>query len=120
VAWAHFNDLVNFDSNLAIQDPMLLQHFYMGLSGQIAQFLDLASGDAFLHCFTSEGRKILENTLYTDVHDKSPEDVVEKTSEEEPVIVEPEPLATPLEASTILQVPEPPKEEEFLPLEKYV
>jgi hypothetical protein len=89
----------------------------MGLSGQIAQFLDLASGDAFLHCFASEGRKILENTLYTDVHDKSLEDVVEKTPEEEPMIVEPEPLATPLEASTILQVPEPLKEEEFLPLE---
>jgi hypothetical protein len=32
------------------------------------------------------------------------------------VIVEPEPLTTPLEASTILQVPEPPKEEEILPL----
>ena len=32
-AWAHFNDLVNYVPNLAIQDPMLLQHFYMGLSG---------------------------------------------------------------------------------------
>lgn len=33
------------------------------------------------------------------------------------MIVEPEPLATPLEASTILQVPEPPKEEEISPSE---
>ena len=33
------------------------------------------------------------------------------------MIVEPEPLATPLEASTVLQVPEPPKEEEILTLE---
>ena len=33
------------------------------------------------------------------------------------MIVEPKPLATPLEASTVLQVPEPPKEEENLPLE---
>jgi hypothetical protein len=33
------------------------------------------------------------------------------------VIVEPEPLVTPLEASTIMQVLEPPKEEEILPLE---
>jgi len=33
------------------------------------------------------------------------------------VIVEPEPLTTPLEASTVLQVPEPPKEEENPPLE---
>ena len=35
-AWAHFNDLVNSSPNLAIQDPMLLQHFYMGLSGKTA------------------------------------------------------------------------------------
>jgi hypothetical protein len=33
------------------------------------------------------------------------------------LIVEPKPLATPLEASTILQVPEPPNEKEILPLE---
>jgi hypothetical protein len=33
------------------------------------------------------------------------------------LIVEPEPLATPLEASTVLQVFEPPKEEEIPPLE---
>ena len=33
------------------------------------------------------------------------------------MILEPKPLATPLEASTVLQVPEPPKEEEISPLE---
>jgi hypothetical protein len=31
--WAHFNDLVNSSPNLAIQDHMLLQHFYVGLNG---------------------------------------------------------------------------------------
>ena len=46
-----------------------------------------------------------------------PEDVVEETPKEEHVRVESEPLATPLEASSVLQVPEPPKEEEILPLE---
>jgi len=70
-----------------------------------------------LHCSASEGRKILrkilENTPYTSVHDDGPKDIVEETHEEEHVIVEPEPLATPLEASTILQVPEPPKEEDL-------
>ena len=35
-AWACFNDLVNSGPDLAIQDPMLLQHFYMGLSGETA------------------------------------------------------------------------------------
>jgi len=89
----------------------------MGLSGETAQFLDTASGGAFIHCSTSEGRKILDNTSYTSIHDDSPKDVIEKTPKVEPVIVEPEPLATPLEASTVLQVPKPPKEEEIQPLE---
>ena len=35
-AWAHLNDLVNSGLDLAIQDHMLLQHFYMGLSGETA------------------------------------------------------------------------------------
>ena len=99
---------------------MLLQHFYMGVSGETTQLLDTSSGGAFLHCSASEGRKILENIPYTSIHDDSPEDVVEKTPEEEPVIVEPEPLTTPLEASTVLQVPKPPKEEENSTFGKYV
>ena len=102
-AWARFNDLVNFGPDLAIQDHMLLQHFYMGLSGETAQLLDTSSEGAFLHCSASDGRnilrKILENTPYTNAHDDSPEDIVE----EKPVIVDPEPLTTPLEASTDLK-----------------
>ena len=31
MAWDHFNALINTGPNLAIQDPILLQHFYMGL-----------------------------------------------------------------------------------------
>jgi hypothetical protein len=85
---------------------MLLQHFYVGLSGETAKFLDTSSRGAFLHCSASEGRKILrkilENTPYTSVCNDGPEDVVEETLEEEPLIVEPKPLTTPLEASTVL------------------
>jgi hypothetical protein len=63
---------------------------------------------------------MLENIPNTSIHDDSPEDVVEKTPKEEPVIVEPEPLTTPLEASIVLQVPKPPKEEEIPPLENII
>ena len=35
-AWACFYDLVRSGPDLAIQDPMLLQHFYMDLSGKTA------------------------------------------------------------------------------------
>ena len=31
-SWARFNDLITTGADLAIQDPVLLQHFYMGLS----------------------------------------------------------------------------------------
>ena len=41
--WAHFNDLVNSGPDLAIQEHMLLQHFYMGLSGETTQLLDSSS-----------------------------------------------------------------------------
>ena len=32
MAWDHFNALINTRPDLAIQDPILLQHFYMGLN----------------------------------------------------------------------------------------
>ena len=91
---------------------MLLQHFYADLNGETAQLLDSTSGGSFLHCPRNILRKILENTSNTSIYDDVPEEIVGKIPEE-PLIVEPEPLATSLEASTILQVPEPPKEEEI-------
>jgi hypothetical protein len=36
VSWGHFLDLVALGPHLAIPDPMLLQHFYMGLSKESA------------------------------------------------------------------------------------
>ena len=83
----------------------------MGLSGETAQLLDTTTRGAFLHCSASVGRNILENTPYTSVRDDGPEDEVKKTPEAEPMIIEPKPLTTPLEASTVLQVPKPQKEE---------
>ena len=57
---------------------MLLQHFYMGLSKDSTQFLDISSRGAFLHLSASEARailnKILENTPYTGIHDELPEE----------------------------------------------
>jgi hypothetical protein len=73
MAWAHFNDLLNSGPNLSIQDQMLLQHFYVGLSGESTQLLDTSSRGSFLHLSASEGReiltKILENTPYTSILD---------------------------------------------------
>jgi hypothetical protein len=116
-AWACLNDLVNSGPNLAIQDHILLQHFYVVLMERphsfLIQLLEVPSCIALL----VKGEISLENIPHTSIHDNGLEDVVEKTPEEEPVIVETVPLTTPLEASIVLQVPEPPKEEEIPPLE---
>ena len=58
-SWDHFNELIITGPDLAIQDPVLLQHFYMGLSKDSAQFLDQASRGAFLHLSASEVRSML-------------------------------------------------------------
>jgi hypothetical protein len=75
VAWARLMDLYSSGPNLAIPKPILLQHFYLGLSEKSAQFLDIVSGGAFLHLPISEGRAILdtilENSPYTDGHHDS-------------------------------------------------
>ena len=42
-SWDHFNELFITGPDLAIQDPVLLQHFYMGLSKDSMQTLDDAS-----------------------------------------------------------------------------
>ena len=66
MAWEHFNTLINTGPNLAIQDPILFQHFYMGLDRKISKRLYTASGGSFLHVFANSGRsiliKIVENT----------------------------------------------------------
>jgi hypothetical protein len=73
--WAHLIDLYSFGPDLGIPSPILLQHFYLGLSEESTQFLDIALGGAFIHLSDSEGwailDTILENTPYTNVHDDS-------------------------------------------------
>ena len=59
-SWDHFNDLIITGSDLAILDPMLLQHFYMGLSKDSMESLDVASRGAFLHLSASEARSMLD------------------------------------------------------------
>jgi hypothetical protein len=42
-SWDHFNELIITGPDLAIQDPVLLQHFYLGLSKDSMESLDAAS-----------------------------------------------------------------------------
>ena len=57
--WDRFNDLIITGLDLTIQDPVLLQHFYMGLSKDSRESLDVASRGAFLYLSASEVRSML-------------------------------------------------------------
>ena len=73
-----FTDLASSGPYLAITEPTLLQHLYLGLSKDFARFLDLASRGAFLRCTVGEGKKvlakILENTPHTNDYNEPPEE----------------------------------------------
>ena len=87
-SWECINSLITTFPDLAILDPMLIQHFYMGLSKDSMQSLDQASRGAFLHLSTSEARsmldKISEKTPYTS---KLPEEVESSPEQEEEVLI---------------------------------
>ena len=67
-----FNELIIIGPNLANQDSVLLQHFYMGLSKDSRESLNAASRGAFLHLSASEARAMLDRisgkTPYTSIH----------------------------------------------------
>jgi hypothetical protein len=74
MAWARFNDLLNSGPDLSIQDQMLLQHIYVGLSGETTQLLDTYFGGSFLHLSVSEGREILTKILKKTPYSSIPDD----------------------------------------------
>ena len=63
MAWEHFNTLIKTGPNLTIQDPILLQHFYMGLNRKTSKHLNMASVGLFLHVSANMGRSILTKIL---------------------------------------------------------
>ena len=97
-SWDHFNELIITGPDLAIQDPILLQHFYIGLSKDSMESLDAASRGAFLHLSTSEARAMLDRisgkTLCTSIHNKLLEEKKESSpdQEEEVLIAKSQPL----------------------------
>jgi hypothetical protein len=108
MAWDCFNALINSGPDLALQDPILLQYFYMGLNRKTLKFLNLASGGLFLHVSAKKGRSILDKILEDT---PSPEEIEEKPLEEESQIAKLEPLPNP---SQISAIPNPEKEETLI------
>ena len=103
-------DLYSSGPNLGIPSPILLQHFYLGLSEESTQFLDITLGGAFLHLSISEGRAILdtilENSPYTDVHQDSPEEKDNPIPTQEDVLIA-KSLPNPYKSLAANPIPEP-------------
>ena len=87
----HFNELIITGLDLAIQDPVLLQYFYMGLSKDSRESLDAASRWAFLYLFASEARSMLNRingiTPCTNIHNELLEKENESPPEQEEVLI---------------------------------
>jgi hypothetical protein len=96
ISWDCFNDLIITGPDLAIQDPVLLQYFYIGLSKDSIESLNAASRGAFLA--TSKVRSMLDKisrkTLCTSIHNELLEKEKESSpeQEEEVLIAKSQPL----------------------------
>ena len=62
-AWDCFDSFVNFGSNLTLRELMLLQYFFLGLNDKNQEYLNLASGGAFMHITVNHAKTILTNIL---------------------------------------------------------
>jgi len=113
MAWERFNTLIKTGPNLAIQDPILLQHFYMGLDRKTSKLLNITSGGSFLHVSANTGRSILMKIL-----ENIPEEIEEKPLEEESQIAEHKSL---LDPSPTLAIPNPkPPEKKETPISDFM
>jgi hypothetical protein len=109
-SWDHFNKLITTCPDLAIQDPVLLQHFYKGLSKDSRKSLNAASRGAFLYLSASEARAMLDRisgkTPCTSIHNELLEKERESSpkKEEKVLIVK----SQPLQSQGLAINPEPP------------
>ena len=103
---------------------MLLQHFYMGLSKDSTQTLDLASRGAFLHLSASEARSMLNRisgiTTCTSIHNELLVEGKESSPDQEEVLID---KSQPLQSQDLAinlepSIPQnPSREEEIQPFE---
>ena len=62
-AWERFDLLYKSGPDLALQDPILLQNFFIGLNKESREILNCSSNGSFLHLQRHECREILEKIL---------------------------------------------------------
>jgi hypothetical protein len=92
-----FNQLALSGTELSIPGAMFIQHFMHGLGTESTEYLDMTSGEIFVHCTVEEGKSILDRILsVTPLKD---------LQIEAPLFSEDEPLITYLDASDISALP---------------
>jgi len=64
-AWNRFTTLLASGLDLSLPDPILLQHFYKGLSEESRKLVDTTSGGSFLHVSSKKAILILDQILST-------------------------------------------------------
>ena len=93
--------------DLSLSEPVVLQHFSLGLCPVATTFLNSASGGSFSHLTPSAARvildRILEDTPYTGVYDELPD---EEEDQPEPESEEPVQLQSKSISSSIPSIPE--------------
>jgi hypothetical protein len=62
-AWSRYSQLALSGLELSIPDAMFMQHFVHGLGTESAEYLDMTSGEVFVHYMIEEGRSILDRIL---------------------------------------------------------
>ena len=65
LAWNRFTTLLASGPDLSLPDPILLQHFYKGLSRESRKLLDTTLGGSFLHVSSKKAILILDQILST-------------------------------------------------------
>ena len=68
-AWDHFDGFVNSRPNLALSEPMLLQHFFLRLNDINQEYLNSASGGPFMHITIDYAK-----TIFINISNDLPED----------------------------------------------
>jgi hypothetical protein len=88
-SWDRFNKLII--TSHAIQDPVLLQDFYIGLSKDSKKSLNAASRGAFLHLSASEARVMLDRisgkTPCTSIRNELEKEKKSSLEQEEKVLI---------------------------------
>jgi hypothetical protein len=112
-AWERFHSIVNSGPSLALPEPMLLQHFFLGLNRKTKKYLNLAVEGAFMHITIERVKTILMNIL-----NNLPKEIEEFL--EETQIAEPKLLLESSQPSAVLEPELTQEEEEETPLSNFM